>query len=177
MAIDFEKLQDSPHLLDVLVQMEDVFDSLDLYVFQNWIKGEIVEGPRVRRYWFDVTLRYPMKNMPDPKGAMRLIKHGLRVSYEKVTLENEQDVKEEAEGEQQEEMKATHWEIKISIPNRLLNDMNSAELDVYDEDVEVEDVQDAQDTGMNDETGYTEGEDGEDGEMPEEEEEPDAPAF
>jgi hypothetical protein len=33
--------------------------------------------------------------------------------------------------------------------------MNSAELDLYDEDVEIEDVQDAQDSGMNDETGYT----------------------
>lgn len=168
MAIDFEKLQESPHLLDVLVQMEDVLDSFDLYVFKNWIKGEIVEGPSVRRYWFDFTLRYPINEMPDPKGAMRLLKHGIRINYEKATVEDD-------DGKEPEDGKSTHWEIKISIPRRLISDMNSAELDFYDEDVEVEDVQDAQDGGMNDETGYVDtGPDAEGGE-PAPEEEPDAP--
>lgn len=179
-SIDFDKLQESPHLLDILVQMEDVLDSFDLYVFENWIKGEIVEGPKVRRYWFDFTLRYPLKEMPDPKGAMRLLKHGLRVNYEKATLENEDGSDpteiDEGDGETKAEAKATHWEIQISIPRRLLSDMNAAELDMYDDEVEVEDVADAQDGGMNDETGYTEEEalPGEEGEQPEEEE-PDAP--
>lgn len=168
MAIDFEKLQESPHLLDVLVQMEDVLDSFDLYVFKNWIKGEIVEGPSVRRYWFDFTLRYPINEMPDPKGAMRLLKHGIRINYEKATIE-------ETDGDEPEEGKSTHWEIKISIPRKLISDMNSAELDFYDEDVEVEDVQDAQDGGMNDETGYVDGEEGTEGEEQPPEEEPDAP--
>ena len=31
--------------------------------------------------------------------------------------------------------------------------MNAAELDFYDEDIDVEDVQDAQDVGMDDESG------------------------
>jgi hypothetical protein len=154
MAIDFDKLQESPHLLDVLVQIEDVLDSFDLYVFQNWIEGEIVDGPKVRRYWFDVTLRYPLKKMPDPKGAMRLLKHGLRINYEKATVEDVENKTEEAEETEGEE-KATHWEVKISIPRRLLSAMNSAELDFYDDEVEIEDVEDAQDSGMNDETGYT----------------------
>jgi hypothetical protein len=172
MAIDFDKIQESPHLLDILVQMEDVLDSFDVYVFQNWIEGEIVEGPSVRRYWFDFTLRYPMKKMPDPKGAMRLIEHGVRVNYEKTTVEDPDA--ETPEGEE-EEKKATHWEVKISIPRRLLSSMNSAELDFYDDEVEVEDVEDAQDTGMNDETGYTDDEGGEPIEGEPEEEEPDAP--
>lgn len=180
MAIDFDKLQESPHLLDVLVQMEDVLDSFDLYVFENWIKGEIVEGPKVRRYWFDFTLRYPMKEMPDPKGAMRLLKHGVRVSYEKATLENtdgsDPTDPETADAKDEEPKKATHWEVSISIPRRLLSDMNAAELDMYDDEVEVEDVADAQDGGMNDETGYTDDEQPMDGNPDaEEEEEPDAP--
>jgi hypothetical protein len=175
MAIDFNKIQESPHLLDVLVQMEDVLDSFDLYVFKNWIDGEVVEGPKVRRYWFDFTLRYPIDKMPDPKGAMRLLKHGLRINYEKATLENEDGSEPVEEGSAEDApSRATHWEIKISIPRRLLSDMNAAELDFYDEEVEVEDVQDAQDTGMNDETGYTDDAAGEDP-MDSEEEEPDAP--
>lgn len=173
MAIDFESLQESPHLLDVLVQMEDVLDSFDLYVFQNWIKGEVVEGPSVRRYWFDFTLRYPIDQMPDPKGAMRLIKHGIRINYDKAVVENEDG---EEPKDENDKPRSTHWEIKISIPRRLISDMNSAELDFYDEDVEIEDVQDAQDSGMNDETGYTDEMAFDDGEMPDgEEEEPDAP--
>jgi hypothetical protein len=154
MAIDFEKLNDSTHLLDIMIQMEDVLDSLDIYVFANWMKGEIVEGPVVRRYWFDFTLRYPIDKMPDPRGAMRLLKHGVRVDFNKVTVETDQG-EEPVEESDDGETKAipTHWEVMISIPKRLVADMNAAELDFYDEDIEVEDVQDAQDTGMNDETG------------------------
>lgn len=159
MAIDFEKINDSPHLLDILIQMEDVLDSLDIYVFANWMKGEVVEGPIVRRYWFDFTLRYPVAKMPDPRGAMRLLKHGVRVDYNKVTVEDE-DGSEPAE--------PTHWEIMISVPKRLVADMNAAELDFYDEDIEIEDVQDAQDTGMNDETGiYSDDQEGGEGAQPE----------
>ena len=159
MAIDFEKLNDSPHLLDILIQMEDVLDSLDVYVFANWMKGVIVEGPVVRRYWFDFTLRYPIDKMPDPRGAMRLLKHGVRVDYNKVTVEDDQG---------EEPSDPTHWEIKISVPKRLIADMNAAELEFYDEEIEAEDVQDAQDSGMNDETGfYSDG--GEDGAQPEQE--------
>jgi hypothetical protein len=152
MALDFKKLDDSPHLLDILVQMEDVLDSLDLYVFPNWMKGHVVEGPIVRRYWFDFTLRYPINNLPDPRGAMRLIKHGIRVDFQKATVETENG-EDPVDGDEQPTGKPTHWEVKISIPRKLVADMNAAELDYYDEEVEVEDVQDAQDAGMNDETG------------------------
>ncbi len=173
MAIDYDKIQESPHLLDVLVQMEDVLDSFDLYVFKNWIVGEIVEGPKVRRYWFDFTLRYDMKHMPDPKGALRLIKHGVRVSYDKATLENDDGSEPDA---------PNYWEVKISIPRNLLSDMNAAELNFYDDEVEVEDVQDAQDEGMNDETGgFDETADDSNQADPEaageDEEQPDAPQF
>ena len=144
MAIDIENLNDSPHLLDIMIQMEDVLDSLDIYVFAKWMKGEIVDGPIVRRYWFDFTLRYPIEDMPDPRGAMRLLKHGIRVDYNKATLENK-DGKDPGE--------PTHWEIKISIPKKLISDMNAAELDFYDDDIDIEDVQDAQDVGMDNESG------------------------
>lgn len=176
MAIDFDKLQESPHLLDILVQMEDVLDSLDIYVFKNWIEGEIVQGPKLRRYWFDFTLRYPKNKMPDPKGAMRLVKHGVRVSYEEATVEDQKTGREEVD-EDEKATGTTHWEVTVSIPRRLLSDMNSAELDLYDEDVEVEDVQDAQDSGMNDETGYTEEGQDDQAENEKQEDEPDAPQF
>jgi hypothetical protein len=86
MPLDLERIQDSPHLLDLLIQMEDVLDSLDVYVFKNWYLGEIVEGPTVRRYWLDFTLKYAYDKMPDPKAALRLLKHDVRVDFWKAKL-------------------------------------------------------------------------------------------
>jgi hypothetical protein len=133
MAIEFEKLQESPHLLDILIQMEDVLDSLDVYVFRNWLRGEVVEGPIVRRYWLDMTLRYPFRHMPDPKAATRLLKHGIRVDYQKATYEADKFetnagaggfstpvVNPEPEAESEEKV----WLIRVSIPRRLISQMN-----------------------------------------------------
>lgn len=84
MAIDIEKLKDSDYLVDLLVQMEDVLDSLDIYVFEHWIDGEIVEGPTVRRHWVSFCLLYPRRKMPDPRAALRLLKHGVKVEFSRV---------------------------------------------------------------------------------------------
>lgn len=157
MAIDIEKLEDSPHLLDLLIQMEDVLDSLDIYVFKNWINGEVVEGPKVRRYWLDMTLKFPHAKMPDPRAGLRLLKHGVRIDFEKAT-EDASDEGPKNESDNSDESKKTEkvWLVHISIPRRLVSEINAGELDFYDEELDdVEDVQDAQDGGMNDESGYT----------------------
>jgi hypothetical protein len=158
MAIDFEKLQDSPHLLDILIQMEDVLDTMDVYVFKNWLKGEVVEGPIVKRYWLNMTLRYPFDKMPDPKAGLRLLKHGVRVDYEKARYESEEFGKGGTEIEDGEESEIEEsdmvWLVRISIPRRLVAQMNAAQHDFYDEEIDVEDVEDAQDSGIDDESGY-----------------------
>lgn len=145
--LDLNRFDESPHLLDLLLQMEDVLDSLDLYVFRNWFQGEVVEGPIVQRYWLDVVLRFPLEKMPDPRGAKRLLKQNILPSYEKVIVSD-------SPTDEAEEKGPTHWQVTIKIPRRLIADMNAAELDFYDEDVDVEDVQDAQDSGITDETSY-----------------------
>lgn len=147
MAIDLDQLQDSPHLLDLLVQMEDVLDSLDVYVFKNWIDGELIDGPVVRRYWLDMTLRYPYSRMPDPQAALRLLKHGVRVDYQKAK-EDGSAADEDADGA------GVFWLVKVSIPRRLVVDITAKQLDFYDDEIDAEDVQDAKDAGMDDETAY-----------------------
>lgn len=148
MAIDLEKLEDSPHLLDLLIQMEDVLDSLDIYVFKNWIDGELVEGPIVRRYWLDMTLKFAGDKMPDPRAGLRLLKHGVRVDFEK-------GAEEATRAEPAEDGSNANkiWLVRISVPRRLIADTNAGELDFYDEEIDAEDVSDAQDGGMNDESG------------------------
>jgi hypothetical protein len=145
--LDLNRFDESPHLLDLLIQMEDVLDSLDLYVFKNWFKGEVVDGPNVHRYWLSCTLRWPLEQMPDPRGAKRILKQSIISEFQKVTISDEA-------AEEAEEGGATHWQVEIKIPRRLIADMNAAELDFYDEVVDIEDVQDAQDSGMTDETSY-----------------------
>ena len=140
--IDFEALSDSPYLIDLLIQMEDILDSLDVYVFKNWSDGEIVEGPTVRRYWLDMTLKYPIDKTPDPKAAHRLLKFGVRVSYDKTN--------EGADAENTNEV----WLVKISIPRRLVVEINAGQLDFYDDDIDAEDVQDARDSGVSEDGGY-----------------------
>ncbi len=184
MPIDLAKIQDSPHLLDILLQMEDVLDSLDIYVFKNWHLGEVVEGPKVRRYWLDFTLKYPYDKMPDPKAALRLLKHGVRVDFWKAKLDDGKFVDAEtqaAEADQpgsgmqqpvkekkQDPAKDHVWLVRISIPRRLAAQMSAEEMDFYDEEVDTEDVEDAQDAGMGDEDAYLAGEQNPDQQEPQE---------
>lgn len=177
MAVDLELLQDSPHLLDSLLQMEDVLDTLDIYVFRNWLDGEVVEGPVLRRYWIDMTLLYPYNKMPDPRAALRLLKHGVRVDFKKARYETGEDGVETAvdvaEGE--DDTNGLVWLVKVSVPRRLIVDINAAQLDFYDDEVDVEDVQAAQDSGMTDESGYTDPMSAPENENNEDEENPNAP--
>lgn len=155
--------------------MEDVLDSLDVYVFKNWYLGEVAEGPVVRRYWLDFTLKYAYDKMPDPKAALRLLKHGIRVDFWKAKLKGNEFVDAEDEEIAQEDgmqevgsapkekkdpVKDTVWLVRISIPRRLAAQMSSEEMDFYDDEVDVDDVEDAKDTGIDDESAYTAGEDG-----------------
>lgn len=149
MAIDFELLQDSPHLLDILVQMEDVLDSMDLYVFKNWIRGQVAEGPIVRRYWLSMTLKYAYDEMPDPRGALRLLKHGVRVDFEEAKYDDKKAKNNDVENDDNKV-----WLVHVSIPRRLVVQMNDASHDFYDDEVDIDQVEDAKDAGLGDETAY-----------------------
>lgn len=167
--IDLEKISESPHLLDVLIQMEDVLDSLDVYVFENWYLGEIVEGPKIRRYWYDMTIKYPLEKKPDPRAALRLMKHRCRVDYWKarygedsefVDHKDDDDIataNEVAMGEQPSDQDEVFWLVRISIPRILVSQMSAEEHDFYDDEIDVDDIEDAKDSGIDSESAFTDG--------------------
>ena len=171
----FKRLSDSDSLTDVLIQMEDFMDSLDLYVFKNWFDGEIVQGPDIRRYWVSVTLKYGYKEMPDPAGAERLIRHGVKVSYRK----GKEEVA--AEVESREDLLPNNkpkmimediWLVEVQIPRRFIEELDDSDLEMHvdDELVDVEDVSDARDENIDDEDAFTdEGVEGAEEEEPTEE--------
>lgn len=144
MAIDLNNIEETPHLLDILLEMEDTLDSLDIYVFKNWINGEVVDGPRIKRYWVTVTLQYAHDQMPDPRAGLRLLKHGILVSFLKGELEAMANKPAEAV-----------WLVKLEVPRKLLSGMNNTASDYYDDEVDQDDLEDAKDMGIDNTTGYT----------------------
>ena len=168
----FKRLSDSDSLTDVLIQMEDFMDSLDLYVFKNWFEGEIVDGPEIRRYWVSMTLKYAYKQMPDPAGAERLIRHGVKVSYRKAKEEAPVEVKSEDDLEPNNKPKMTKqdvWLVEVQIPRRFIEELDDSDLEMHVDDsvVDVEDVSDARDENIDDEDAFT-GDDQDADEAPEE---------
>jgi hypothetical protein len=161
-----KKLNDSTSLTDVLIQMEDFMDSLDLYVFKNWINGELVEGPDVKRYWVGIKLRYDYEDMPDPAGGMRLLKHGARVKFQQksdtVTQPKDKEAADEAalaakggatNAEQETEEKKS-WIVEIQIPRRFIEELDDGDLDTHSDDVDSEAVSDARDEDIESDDAY-----------------------
>lgn len=155
----FKRLSDSTSLTDVLIQMEDFMDSLDIYVFKNWFEGEIVQGPDIRRYWVSMTLLYPYEQMPDPAGAERMIKHGVKVIYRR----DEKEVPEEPDGPENflsnnkpKMTKQKVWLVEVQIPRRFIEELDDSDLEMHvdDEIIDVEDVSDARDEDIDQEEAY-----------------------
>ena len=76
-------IYESNNTLRVLKDFERVLDELDLYVFENWTKGELVEGPIVDRHTVTCSFMWPREEMPDPSGGKRLTDYGCKVFFKK----------------------------------------------------------------------------------------------
>lgn len=148
---NIDSIHNSPNVINTLIEVDKILDRLDVYAYENWFKGEIVEGPFVERHWVDVTLMYPQKLMPNPDAAMRLVQNGCKVKFGKDVLETFKKVESAADLIETEdgqrlpkiEKQPVHL-VNIRIPKQLL-------------DV-VEDVQEIDDTLMADvEQAYEQG--------------------
>lgn len=154
---NIDSIHNSPNVIDTLIEVDKILDRLDIYAYENWFNGEIVEGPFVERHWVDVTLMYPQKMMPNPDAAMRLIQNGCKVKYGKDVLEtfkkveSADDLIETEDGQRlPKTVKQSVHIVNIRIPKQLL-------------DV-VADVQEIDDTMMDTvEQAYEDGMGGTDG--------------
>jgi hypothetical protein len=150
-AIDLEKIQDSKHILDILIQCEDILDSLDIYVYKNWFSGEVISGPNVQKYWVTIGLSYELDKMPDPRASLRLMKYGIKVKFEK----NQRQVKRNMyTNKEQKPDDDQIWIVTITIPKRLINQIGSTNDDFYEDEVDQEDVDSAKDAGIDNESAY-----------------------
>jgi hypothetical protein len=141
------RLSDNTDLVDVMIAIEDYLDSNDLYTFKNWINGEIVAGPFVKKYWVKVTLKWPHNEMPDPSGGLRLLKHGTKIAYKLSHEEVPVEVKSQNDyqpGTKKPRMKKEKiWLVELTIPRRFVESINKETMDLYDEEVDLDTADEA----------------------------------
>ena len=79
--------------LGILKDYERVMDELDLYVFENWQDGELLEGPKDSRHFVTCSFMWPEDRMPAPTGGQRLLDRGCKVSYRRDELLKPRQIK------------------------------------------------------------------------------------
>jgi hypothetical protein len=133
--------------MNTLLDFERVLDEADLYAFRNWISGELVQGPDVKRYTVSCTFMWPYKLMPDPRGAKRLVAIGCKVRFAKskikvpVEIENYDDY---VPGTRYPKMtERPIWFVNIIIPTELMNEIKDGSIDLADQDIDLQELDDA----------------------------------
>lgn len=125
---NIEQIYGSNNSLNILKDFERVIDELDIYVFDNWIDGELIEGPKETRYFVECTFMWPKENMPEPKGGLRLLDYGCKVQIGESYVNKVRKIKTPDDirpGTRKGKIdQESVWLIKISMPKKLMNDIN-----------------------------------------------------
>jgi hypothetical protein len=119
-----ESIYSSNSALAVLKDFERVIDELDVYVYENWEKGELVKGPVVERHWVTAEFMWRRPEMPNPIGAKRLQDFGCKLKYKESALLTPRMIKDPAdfrEGTKKGRIERIPvWIVEIRMPKRLM---------------------------------------------------------
>ena len=163
---NIEQIYGSNNSLNLLKDFERVIDELDVYVFDNWIDGELVEGPKESRYFVECTFMWPKKRMPDPRGGERLLSYDCEVYYSKDMLEYPIKVKNpddfEPGGNMPKTAKTPVWLVTIVMPKKLMQEINQGSLELESATLDMEDIEQAYEEGDDDTASYDQDEQQED---------------
>ena len=125
---NIEQVYGSNNSLNLLKDFERVIDELDTYVYDNWIDGELAEGPVESRYWVECTFMWPKDKMPEPKGGLRLVDYGCKVQFAESLISTVRKIKKPDDIRPgTKKGKIDHvpvWMVKIAMPKKLMNDIN-----------------------------------------------------
>ena len=94
---NIQNLYENNSSLAALKDFERVLDELGVYVYDNWIDGELVEGPYIDRHWITVKFMWPYENKPDPRGAKLLLNMKCIVKYRESHLIKPRPIKSPAD--------------------------------------------------------------------------------
>jgi hypothetical protein len=125
---NIEQIYGSNNSLNLLKDFERVLDELDIYVYDNWIDGELVSGPTESRYFVECTFMWPMKNMPEPVGGKRLLDYGCKVEFAESKIAKVRKIKKPGDirpGTRKGKIDYENvWMVRITMPKKLMNDIN-----------------------------------------------------
>jgi hypothetical protein len=124
---NIQTLSENNSAFKVLKDFERVIDELDIYVYKNWIEGELVSGPDVSRYAVTCSWMWQRDEMPDPQGAKRLSDYGCKVLYKKEHILIPRKIKEPGDyrpGTKKGKIDAHPvWIVEITMPKKLMQDV------------------------------------------------------
>jgi len=126
---NIETIYDSASSFKVLKDFERVLDELGLYVYKNWIDGELVEGPHISRHWVECAFMWAKEDMPDPDGGKRLVDYDCIVKYEKTHLIEPRKIEKPGDirpGTQKGKLDHKPvWVVTISMPKTLIGNIHA----------------------------------------------------
>jgi len=124
---NIETVYESNTAFQVLKDFERVLDELDLYVYENWENGELVEGPTIDRHWVTCSFMWPRKRMPDPMGGKRLLDYDCKVRYGKDFVIKPRKIRTPDDmraGTKKGKLdKEAIWIVEIQMPKKLIADI------------------------------------------------------
>jgi hypothetical protein len=141
-------------LLDILLEFEHMLEEQGMYGYENWKQGEVAQGPKLSRYWLNVTLMYPYLKMPNPKAKARLENIGCDVKFKKATLKTPRTVKKQEDLDSNKKPKLDSedvWLVDIWMPRKFVDEALTGK-DVVDGDINQSELSNAYETGLDDET-------------------------
>jgi len=121
-----ESIYNSNTALGTLKDFERVLSEMNMYVYKNWIDGELVSGPVVERHWVKASFMWPKDKMPDPMAAKRLLEYGCQIRYEKSNLLEPRKIKSPDDfrpGTRKGKLdQVPIWIVEITMPKKLVED-------------------------------------------------------
>lgn len=154
-----KKISDTNTLLDMLLEFEGVLDGMDLYAYKNWNKGEVIDGPKLGRYFIEVALMYPHNDMPDPDAILRLRKNDVDVKMYKDKLisprkiESIDDTEITLRGDKPRRTAKPKydniWIVELKMPRRFVDEFSREQVEAAEDAyVDMEAVQGATDQSL-----------------------------
>lgn len=140
--------------ISTLLDFERVIDELDLYVFDHWKQGELIEGPRYEKYFVTCKFMWPHKHKPDTTAAKRLAEYGCVVRYKKDVLDYNMKIKTPMDFQPGTKLpkigKIPVWVVTITMPKKLMRDIHQGSLELESSTVDADDIETSYEEGMDD---------------------------
>jgi hypothetical protein len=130
---NIQDLYENNSSLAVLKDFERVLEEMDVYVYENWMDGELAYGPRVDRHWITAGFMWDADKMPNPVAGKRLTDLGCKVTYQKSHLLEPRKIKTENDlrpGTKKGKLdRKPIWIVEVQMPKKIAFDIYKGYMD------------------------------------------------